>query len=383
MPWKVSNVVDQRTRFVFDHQSGLYTMAELCRVYEISRETGYKWMKRHAVEGAEGLQDRSRAPNHHPNAMAAKVQEQILELRRARPRWGARKLRAYLEREWDGVRWPAASTIGELLKGEGLTIPRRRRRRAPPYSQPLHEGEEPNQVWCADFKGWFHTGNGERIDPLTITDHSSRFLLRCQVVEKTNGEQVQGIFEAAFRQYGMPLVIRTDNGTPFATRAIAGLSRLAVYFMKLGIQPERIAAGHPEQNGRHERMHRTLEEATATPPKENRRAQQRAFDHFRREYNEERPHEGLGQKTPASAYGPSPRNYPARIPEPEYPEGMQVRRIQKHGEFKWNGAPVFLTEALAGEAVGLEAIDERHWRVYFTTVPIARFDSRGLHIEGL
>ena len=261
----------------------------------------------------------NRAPRRHPNQTAAGMEEAVLELRQAHMRWGPRKLKRILERDQPGRSWPAASTIGELVRREGLVVARKKRRRTAPYTEPLAHAEGPNRVWCADFKGWFRTGDGERIDPLTISDAHSRYLLRCQAVEKTDTARARGIFEAAFREYGLPAAIRTDNGAPFASHAVAGLSRLAVWWMKLGIVPERIAAGHPEQNGRHERMHRTLKQETAEPPAANRRAQQRAFDRFRQEYNEQRPHEALAMQTPAAIYAPSPRSYPARVPEPEYP----------------------------------------------------------------
>lgn len=383
MPWKVSNVLDQRTRFVLDYQSGLYTMAELCRRYQISRQTGYESVKRYERAGAEGLQERSRAPLRHPNQTAIEIEEQVVELRRKRPSWGPRKLRAYLAQHDSATVWPAPSTIGALVKREGLAIPRRKRRRAPPYTQPLAHAEHANQVWCADFKGWFTTADGDRIDPLTISDAHSRYLLRCQAVEKTNTEQVQALFEASFREYGLPLAIRTDNGAPFASRAVAGLSRLSVYWIKLGIVPERIQAGHPQQNGRQERMHLSLKQETATPPAANRRQQQRAFDRFRRQYNEERPHEALGQKTPSSCYQFSTREYPAQVPEPEYGDSVQVRRVQGHGQFSWKHQDVFLTEVLIGERVGLEPVDDRYWCIYFAEFPIAIFDSHHLHVQPL
>jgi hypothetical protein len=234
-----------------------------------------------------------------------------------------------------------------------------------------------------DFKGWFRTRDGERIDPFTLSDAYSRYLLRCQAVDKSNTEQVRGILAASFREYGMPLAIRSDNGAPFASRAVAGLSRLAVYLMKLGIVPERIQAGHPEQNGRHERMHRTLHAETAHPAAGNRRAQQKVFDGFREQYNQERPHEALQQRTPASCYSPSPRAYPARVPQPEYGTGVLVRRVQKHGEFKWKDQPVFLTQSLADEAIALEAIDDRYYRIYFARFSIAQFDSHQRRVEAL
>jgi putative transposase len=281
------------------------------------------------------------------------------------------------------IHWPVNSTIGELLRREGLAVPRKKRRRTPPYTQPFQSITQPNDLWCADFKGWFRTRDGERIDPLTMTDAHSRYLLRCQSVDKANLPQVKAIYVAAFREFGMPLTIRTDNGPPFATRAIAGLSRLSVWLMKLGIIPERIKAGHPEQNGRHERMHATMKAETAKPPEANRRAQQRRFDQFRTEYNEVRPHEALGQKTPSSQYLASPRGYPERVPEPEYPDGMQTRRVQHHGAFSWKHQDVFITEALDGECVGLEQNDERYWLVNFAGFPIASFDSHELKTRPL
>ena len=383
MPWKESSILDQRKELVEEYEGGLVTMAELCRIYEISRETGYKWVKRYQEQSWKGLEDLSRAPQRHPNQTTPELEERILDLRREHPRWGARKLQAYLEQKYSRIKWPAASTMGDLLQREGLIIPRRVRRKTPPYTQPLAHAGEPNQVWCVDFKGWFRTGDGERIDPLTISDACSRYLLRCQAVEKTNTEQVQGIFEATFREYGLPWRMRSDNGAPFASRAIAGISRLGVYLMKLGIVPERIEPGHPEQNGRHERMHRTLEEETAQPPAANRRAQQKSFKTFRWEYNEERPHEALGQKTPASCYQPSARTYPARIREPEYPSAMQVRRVGPRGGFSWKHESVFLSETLMGERVGLEPIDERYFTIYFAEFPLGRFDSYQLQVNPL
>jgi transposase InsO family protein len=376
MPWKASSVMDERTRFVLEQERGLHTMTELCEIYDIARETGYYWLRRYQQGGLEALQDRDRAPGRHPNQTPERIEESVLELRRAHMRWGPRKLKRVLEREAPQKSWPAASTIGAMLAREGLVIPRKKRRRAPPYTEPFASADAPNRVWCADFKGWFQTQDGQRVDPLTITDAHSRYLLRCQRVAKTNGEQVQAVFEAAFREYGLPQAMRTDNGAPFASRAIAGLSRLAVWWMKLGIVPERIAAGHPEQNGRHERMHRTMKQETASPPEANPQAQQRAFHRFRREYNEERPHEALGMQTPSAVYRPSPRAYPLRVPEPEYGSALQVRRVDRRGVFSWKGDVVFLSETLIGEPIGLLPQDDRFYTVYFISSPIARFDSQ-------
>jgi len=376
MPWKVSGVVEKRRQFVKEWLSQEWTMSELCARHGVSRQAGYNTLARYQQDGGRGLEERSRAPHRHPNQTAAEIEEQIVELRQRHMRWGPRKLKAVLQRESPGVNWPAASTMGELLRREGLVIPRKKRRRVDPYSAPFAAADAPNRVWCGDFKGWSRTQDGVRIDPLTITDACSRYLLRCQAVDKADTAGVQGIFEAAFREYGLPEAIRTDNGAPFASRAIAGLSRLAVWWMKLGIVPERIQPAHPEQNGRHERMHGTLQRETMHEMAANRRAQQRRFDHFRREYNQERPHEALHMQTPASCYGASPRQFPARLREPEYGSSMLVRRVHLRGQFSWKHEDVFLSETLIGERIAFQAIDDRWFTIYFAEFPLGRFDSR-------
>ena len=372
--------MEEKLRFVFEYEQDERTMSELCQRYGIARETGYVWLKRYREQGLAGLVELNRAPRRHPHQTSAEMERAVLDLRQAHMRWGPRKLKHVLEREQPARRWPAASTIGDLLKREGLVVARKKRRRTAPYSEPLAHADGPNRVWCADFKGWFRTGDGERIDPLTISDAHSRYLLRCQAVAKTNTERARAIFEAAFREYGMPVAIRTDNGAPFASTALAGVSRLAVWWMKLGIVPERIAAGHPEQNGRHERLHRTLKQETAQPPEANRRAQQRAFDRFRQEYNEERPHEALAMQTPAAVYTPSARRYPARLPEPEYPDTMLVRSVRHQGQIRWKKQDVFLSEVFWGERVGLLPENERWFTIYFAQFPMARFDSQTLRV---
>lgn len=382
MPWKVSGVVEKRKQFLADYESGEWTMTDLCRVYGITRPTGYVVLRRYAQEGAVALEERSRAPQRHPNQTPAEIEERVLALRRKHPCWGPRTLKKVLETRSPEIGWPAASTIGDMLDREGLTQHRPKRRTVEPYHQPFRTVMEPNDEWAGDFKGWMRTGDGSRVEPLTVSDSCSRYLLRCQAVEKTDGVRVQAIFEAAFREYGMPWAIRTDNGPPFASRAIAGLSRLAVWWIKLGIVPQRIQPGHPEQNGRHERMHRTLKE-TIGSPQADRRAQQRVLDRFQREYNEVRPHQALDMQTPAAVYRKSPRQFPVRVAEPEYGTAMHVRRVQKHGEFRWKHCNVFLSHVLYGERIGLLPIDDRYYRVYFVSLPIARFDTHKLQVEGL
>lgn len=372
--------MEEKLRFVFEYEQRHRSMRELCARYEISRETGYVWVRRYRELGIEGLVERSRASLRHGNQTPEEIERQVLDLRETHMNWGPRKLKRILEREEPGRVWPAASTIGALLKREGLIVGRRKRRRTAPYTEPLAHADGPNRVWCADFKGWFRTQDGRRIDPLTISDAYSRYLLKCQGVEKTDTMRVQAIFEAAFREYGLPEAIRTDNGAPFASSALAGLSRLGVWWMKLGIVPERIEAGHPEQNGRHERMHRTLKQEVAQPPAANWREQQRAMEKFRREYNQVRPHEALGMQTPAAVYESSPRSFPVRVPEPEYGDEMLVRQVKHQGQFRWKKQDVFLSEVLWGEPVGLLAEDERWYTIYFARFPIARFDSRQLRV---
>ena len=358
-------------------------MSHLCRIYGISRVTGYAVLERSREGGEVGLEERSRAPLRHPNQTPEPLERLVLELRRARPLWGPRTLKKVLENRHPELVLPAASTIGKMVDREGLTHRRRQRRRVEPYTQPFAPATEPNQEWSSDFKGWFRTADGARIDPLTISDTCSRYLLRCQAVEKTDTLRVQAIFEAAFREFGLPWAMRSDNGPPFASCAIGGLSRLSVWWIKLGILPQRIAAGHPEQNGRHERMHRTLEEATASPPQAHGRAQQHAFDEFKFEYNEVRPHQGLEMRTPASVYRPSPRAFPERLPAPEYGTAMKVRRVFKHGQFFCNHHDVFLSKVLAGELIGLLPIDDRYQRIYLAWYPVARLDTHTMQVEKL
>src|SRR5271157_3909956 len=376
MGWRASSAMDEKLRFVFEYERDEESMRALCERFGISRETGYVWLRRYRQSGVAGLVELNRAPHRHPNQTAVGLEQAVLELRQAHMTWGPRKLKRILERDQPGRGWPATSTMGEIVKRAGLVVPRKKRRRTEPYTEPLQHAVESNRVWCGDFKGWFKSGDGTRIDPLTITDACSRYLLRSQAVAKTDTERVQAIFEAAFREFGLPWWIRTDNGPPFASSAVGGLSRLAVWWIKLGIVPERIEAGHPEQNGRHERMHRTLKQEVAMPPAQDRRAQQRALADFRKEYNEVRPHEALGMQTPASVYEPSQRAYPAQVREPEYPSTMLMCRVHSHGHFRWKKRhDVFLSEVLWGERVGLLPIDERWYTVYFAARPLGRFDS--------
>jgi transposase InsO family protein len=388
MAWKETVVVEERMKFVMACRAEEESMAALCREFGVSRDTGYKWLARYETHGVAGLVDRSRAPRSHPNAVDEATRGLILAARAAHPTWGPRKLRVLLGRTHRRrVSWPAASTIGELLRREGLSVPRKRRRRVERDTRCHDAALWPNDLWCIDFKGWFLTGDGLRCDPLTVTDQASRCLLRCRAMRGTGVDAVRPVLEAAFRELGLPRAIRSDNGAPFASRALAGLSPLSVWWIRLGIDHRRIDPGHPEQNGAHERMHRTLKGEAASPPARDARRQQERFDAFRAEFNDERPHEALGMETPSSRYEPSDRPYPARLPELEYAratarDGWEVRRVQQRGEFHWKNRRVFLSEVLAGEPVGLEPLDDRYWRAHFGPVDLGVFDSHRVKMLG-
>jgi transposase InsO family protein len=365
--------MDQRAAFIADWLRDEWTMSALAERYGISRKTGYKWVDRYVADRRQGLADRSRAPKAHGRAMADEVRGDIIALRRAYPRWGPKKLRAVLEEREPGRTWPAASTMGDLLRRAGLSQPRRRPRYVVPLTQPLAGAQAPNEVWTADFKGWFRTADRTRCDPLTIIDACSRFVLCCRIV-RPDESGVRPWFERTFRRYGLPRAVRTDNGPPFATTGAGQLSALAVWWLKLGIDVERIAPGHPEQNGRHERFHLTLQQETTTSPAPTAQRQQARFDRLRREFNAVRPHEALGQQPPARHYRASPRPYPARLEEPWYDATHQVRRVRDNGEIKWQGELVFLSAALRHEPVGLAETERGDWLVRFMHLELGRID---------
>jgi transposase InsO family protein len=367
-------MVNERVKFIADVLKGEESITELCLRYAISRKTGYKWMERFQQAGPAGLEDLGHRPQSCAHATPEVVTQEILKLRFQHPTWGARKLRARLEQTRGDIPWPVASTINTILRRAGLVHTRRRKQRVTPSTLPFGEVTAPNQLWCMDFKGFFRCGNRERCDPFTITDAYSRYLIRCQAVPKLDFEHVDAICDAAMREYGVPERIRTDNGVPFATTSIRGLSRLSMKWIKLGIVHERIEPGVPQQNGRHERMHRTLKRDTAMPPAFTLREQQDRFDQFQRCYNEERPHEALAFATPASVYMASTRRYPSSIPEPVYGDRFAVRRVRNVGHIKWQGGLIFLSEMLCHELVGLLPIEEDRYEVYFGPVLLGEID---------
>lgn len=380
MPWKETGPMEERMKFMLLYQGENWSMTELCEIYGVSRKTGYKWLKRYEQDGMEGLQDLSRAPQEHPNAVAPETEEAIVELKQQRPNWGPKKLLRILQRQRPEVGWPVRSTIGAILKRHGLVRSRRRCRKTPPYEQPFAGYDHPNAVWSADLKGWFVTGDGQRCDPLTISDNYSRYLIRCQAVRPASFETIQPVFVGAFHEYGLPQAIRTDNGPPFATTTVGGLSELSVWWIRLGIIPERIGPGKPQQNGRHERMHRTLKEETISPPQSTWRQQQVAFDRFLQEFNHQRPHESLNQHFPAEVYSPSPQPYPLVLPEMIYPDDMQVRWVKGQGDISWKDHHVYLTKTLAGELVGLHQVAEDRWDIYFGPLRLAQLDTARKHL---
>ena len=367
--------MDEKTAFIAERLRGELPMTTLCEHYGISRDTGYRLLGRYREEGPGGLEPRSRAPRRHGMTMAEEVAAAIVALRRQRPYWGPKKLRAVLQRRDPKQLWPAPSTIGDLLRRQGLSEPRRRRRRAVPLSQPFLPVREPNDLWCIDFKGWFRTADGQRCDPLThCTD--SRFLIECRIVPETT-EAVRPVVDQACRELGLPRAIRSDNGAPFASSTSpGGLSRLSVHWVKLGIRLERIEPGAPQQNGRHERMHATLKAETSRPPAATAAAQQARFDRFRHDFNDNRPHEALGQVPPTSHYRPSPRPYPNQVEAPWYDADHAVRKVRSNGEIRWGGEMIFLSEALIGEPVGIAETEAGDWLVRFADIDLGIIDRR-------
>ncbi len=376
MPWMETSPMEQRERFIHDHRLHVYTITELCTRYGISRKTGYKWLARFDDAGRPGLQDRSRAPHACPHRIANEVAALICAARQQHPSWGPGKLLDWLRPRHPGVALPAISTAGDLLARRGLVKKRRRRRR---YQ---HPGVVPvtttqsNDLWTADFKGHFRTRDGIYCYPLTIADQHTRYLLACHGLLSTKGHGVRPVFEQLFREYGLPRAIRTDNGVPFATTGIHGLSQLNVWWLRLGIQHQRILPAHPQQNGAHERMHKTLKGEAIRPPRSTLATQQRAFNAFRRLYNEERPHAALHGRTPASLYRASPREYPGTLPPVEYPGHFIVKRVTNAGTIRFKKRLLFLATALTHHPVGLEEVADGIWSLHFCHVLLGRIDER-------
>jgi len=381
MPWPETSPMEDRMDLVRAYASGLFTMTDLAAQYGISRKTGYKWLDRHAAEGLAGLADRSRRPHASPQATDPTQLDTLIRLRRRHPHWGAKKLLAVVARQAPGTDWPCAATVTTHLKGAGLIGARRRR----PRPAPMTAWRRPpitmaNEVWTTDFKGEFLTGDRRYCYPFTLRDGLSRFVLRCDALTAHTLAVTRPCFERAFAEYGLPGRIRSDNGPPFGGPGLGRLSTLAAWWIRLGIVPERITPGHPEQNGSHEQFHAVLKAETTRPPAATARAQQRRFTRFCKEYNHQRPHEALAQEVPATRYQSSSRRLPHRLPPLEYPGHAEIRRVDQNGYVSWR-RPLFVSVALAGEAVAFEEVDDGIWTVTFATVVLGRFDERQHRIQ--
>lgn len=378
MPWPETCPMLERSKFIAAYESGLYTMTELATRFGVSRKTAYKWHARYVDQGLDGLADTSRAPRSCPHKTDAAVAELIIAARKRHPRWGARKLLVVLAREHPELALPSHGAAHAILRKAGLvTQSRRRRRRSPHPTARSLVADKPNAVWTADFKGEFLLGDRVYCYPLTVQDAHSRYLLGCDAFDSTDSHATRRTFERLFCEFGLPQALRTDNGLPFAAaHALHRLSTLSVYFLKMGIRLDRIEPGKPQQNGAHERMHRTLKAETTRPPEDCLKTQQVRFDAFRCEYNEVRPHEALDFATPASRYTSSTRPLPATIPEAEYPPHAELRSVGLSGSIKFKGHEYFLTSTLSHELVALEEVDDGIWNVYFYDLLLGRLDLR-------
>ena len=384
MPWQEVTPVEQRLEFIRDYETGLFTMTDLAAQYGVSRKTGYKWVERYEAEGAGGLQDRSRRPHESPQATAPELTDALLAVRRRHPRWGAKKLLAVAARRDAAAAWPSRSTVCDLLQARGLVLPRRRAPRSDHLpASALSAITAANQVWTTDFKGEFRTGDGRYCHPLTLRDGFSRFVLRCDALLDRSYSASRQRFERAFHEYGLPDRIRSDNGGPFASPGLGRLSRLSIWWMRLAIVPERIAPGHPEQNGSHEQFHSVLKAETTRPPARTAIGQQRRFARVCLEYNQERPHEALGDQPPASCYAPSARLVPRRLPPLDYAGHLEVRRVSSNGCVSWRNDALFIATALDGEDIAFEEVGDGLWTIHFATVPLARYDDRKRTIHPL
>lgn len=381
MPWSQTSPMDQRTQFIADYLRGSLNMTELCDSYGVSRKTGYKLVDRYLRFGPAGLEERSRRPGHSPNQTPQEIVTTLLEARCRHPSWGGKKLLAIVGKAHPRWELPHRSTVCDILSRHGMVPKKRARRRIGHPGKPTSSILAPNDVWSADFKGQFKTGNGRYCFPLTVADGFSRYLLECQALSSTAVQEAKPVFTRLFNEYGLPKRIRTDNGVPFATNTLARLSKLSAWWVRLGVLPEFIEPGKPQQNGRHERMHRTLKDETTRPAAASLCAQQKRFETFREEFNQERPHEALDQQTPASLYRSSSREMPKKLPPLVYPDRFEVRYVSGNGGIRWRSGWVNVSTVCIGEYVGLEEIDDGVWNVYFGPLKLGRLHDRHMKIE--
>jgi putative transposase len=364
--WKEISVGKQRKLFIIAYLEEHSKMAEICRQFGISRPTGYKWAKRHEEEGAEGLVDRSKARLVQNQATDSLLVDEILAVKFRWPKWGPKKVRGHLVVKEPIIIWPSTTTIGHIFDKNGLTVPRKYRKRFPIKTDPLAHANDSNKVWSVDFKGWWLTNDRHKCGPLTLVDNFSRFLLRCIRLKMSDGDHVWALLDAAFREYGLPDYMRSDNGPPFATSSVGRLSTLSIKLVKAGIMPEWIEPGNPQENGRHERVHGTLQQEGVFPELDL-EDQEKKLAICRDYYNFERPHEALGQVTPGSIYSPSLRTWNGRLNPPEYPDDFIVGRVRNNGNMSWKGGDIYVGRVLDGELVGIEKTQEGQ-KVYFGTI---------------
>lgn len=376
MSWQKTPIKYQKMRFISEWLDNEQSFTDLCERFQISRQCGYELVNRYKAEGDAAFEERSHARHNHPNKISSEITKIILSTKQRFPDWGPVAIKAWLESEYTNQNWPASSTIGDLFQKNGLVKRRRLRKRVPPFTQPLKHCNAPNEVWSADYKGQFKLTNDQYCFPLTITDNFSRYIFCCDAYDKITGIKTIKSFERVFYEYGMPDAIRTDNGYPFAGNSIGGLSRLSIWLVKLNILPERIEPGCPQQNPRHERMHKTLKIGIESNTRSSISAQQKWFDKFRQEFNEQRPHQALSLKRPREVHTVSRREYPNKLSEIVYPDNFLVRKVRTSGEIKYCGKRYYLTELLHGEPIGLEMIDEERAIVYFGMLRLGIIDSK-------
>lgn len=378
MAWKVESVQDLKKQFVLLYQTGRFTMTDLCRQFNISRPTGYALLNRFDEEGWDSLEERSRRHTAHPWQTADHIENAILEERNRHPRWGARKLRVLLARRMPDEQLPSETTVNNILKKHGLATPRKKPRRQITPQFPVFDPELPNEIWSADFKGKFRMGSGVYCNPLTIADSKSRYLFEIKGLEYSRAEDCKPVFEKVFREYGLPQMLHTDNGPPFGSPlSLRRMTTLAVWLMDLDILPVYSDPGKPQQNGRHERMHRDLKAEATRPPGSSWRSQQRKFDTFRHDYNFVRPHEALGMLTPSEIHVRSLKEFPRRIENWDYPKTMRQKLVTVNGALRWNkDGLIMISTALTGRYVGLECMDDGVWLVHYRNFPLGVLSER-------
>lgn len=376
MPWKILTTMDQRIQLIAHWKSNNYTITDLSKICGVSRPTVYKWLSRYKTHGIDGLQDQDSTPLYNPHTTKDAIVKLIITEKLKNHKRGPKKICARLKIQHPDIKVPAPSTIGEWLKKNGLVTKRKKRLHVPPYTEPFEQCQKPNNVWSADYKGQFHMRDGHMCYPLTISDNYSRYLLKCHGLPGPRYSETRAVFERAFREYGLPDAIRSDNGTPFAGRCSGGLSRLSIWWIQLGIIPERIDKGCPQQNGRHERMHRTLKTEALGTMACNMKDQQRRFDVFCLDYNNYRPHESLGQQPPAQYYQKSKRLFVENQSIPNYDSSYAVRHVRSSGDFSFRGHIYFISELLSEQPIGLKEIADGQWAIYYSFHRIGTIDLR-------